>query len=341
MKKRSLVFILLIFLTLQSAIFFHVHAFKTELGDRGTGVKEVQQYLFNLGYDVSVDGIYGNQTKIIVKDFQYNNGLKVDGVVGDNTFKLLKEVCKNINYTVKKGDTLSTIAVNYNVSIADIKRINNLKSDLITINQELIIPKTGIGGGDDNKLYSTIYHVIERGDSLYTISKRYGVDIQTIKLANKLTTDLIIIGQTIVIPYNKANNNEPFKLTKGALIWPVLGRISSGYGYRIHPIRKTRHFHGGIDIAIPLGTKIYAAAGGRIVQSGYYNGFGKTIIIDHGNNIRTLYAHNSRLLVRTGAKVTVGQVIALSGSTGTSTGPHLDFRIYNNEKTVNPLNFLP
>src|SRR5690554_1863592 len=318
-----------------------IFAFKLELGDRVEEVKIIQKYLYNLGYDVDIDGIYGYQTKEIVRDFQYSNGLTVDGIVGNLTLEKLKEINEEIKYIVKKGDNLSQIAKRYNTNVKNIMRFNNLNSELIKIGQELKIPKDGIGGGEDEKIYAPIFHEIQPGDALSLISKKYGVDIETIKLANNLHSDFIRAGDTIVIPHLQRASNQPFKLEKGAFIWPVLGRISSGYGYRIHPIRKERHFHGGIDIAIPFGSKIRAAAAGTVIQSGYINGFGKTIVIDHGNGIRTLYAHNSSLLVRAGTKVNLGQTIALSGSTGTSTGPHLDFRIYYNGNTVNPFNYLP
>ena len=330
-----LVFLLLLFFTLSS------FASTIRLGDRGTRVKETQQYLYKLGYDLNIDGIYGYQTLELIKDFQLNHGLKVDGIVGAATKNLLKEITEDITYLVKKGDTLSDIAEQFDITVKDLKKRNNLKSDLIKIEQELMIPKTGIGGGDDERLYANIIHEVRPGDALSLISKKYGTAIDTIKHANNLHSDRIYIGQTLVIPHIDRKANKPFQLGKGALIWPVLGRISSSYGYRIHPIKKVRHFHAGIDIAVPSGTKVKASASGTVVQSGYINGFGKTVIIDHGEGVRTLYGHNSRLIVRAGAKVRLGQTIALAGSTGTSTGSHVDFRIYRNSNTVNPIKYLP
>lgn len=337
MGKKGLifVFILLVLFNIQ------IEAAVYELGDQGEGVKQIQQYLYDIGYDVNIDGIFGQRTREIVKNFQYNNGLKVDGVVGEETLKVLEEMAKDITYIVQPDDTLSGIAAKYNLSTKALKDFNQLKNDLIRIGQELKIPRTGIGGGEDGNVYTNIFHEVRPGDSLYLLARKYGVEIETIKLANNLRTDIIYVGQNLVIPHLQRDINQPFELKKGAFIWPVIGRISSTYSYRIHPIRKERHFHGGIDIAVPLGTPIRAAAAGTVVQSGYINGFGKTIVIDHGNGIKTLYAHNSRLLVRAGAQVNLGQIIAQAGSTGTSTGSHLDFRIYKDENTVNPLNYLP
>lgn len=338
MKKTGLIILILLFFVLLST---PILAEKWEIGDRGEDVKQIQQYLYDMGYDISVDGIFGNGTKEVIKDFQLNSGLYVDGVVGQETFKMIEEAIKDITYIIKDGDTLSEIALKYDTTVRAIKNHNTINSDFIKIGQELKIPKTGIGGGEDKNVYSTIYHEVNKGDVLSVLSKKYGVDIETIKLANNLNNDVIYIGQNLAIPHLKRDVNQPFQLTRGAFIWPVFGRISSSYGYRIHPIRKERHFHGGIDIAVPLGTRIRAAAAGVIVQSGYINGFGKTIVIDHGDGIKTLYAHNSRLLLPAGTTVNLGQIIAHAGSTGTSTGSHLDFRIYKNDQTVNPIKYLP
>ncbi|MFW6022974.1 MAG: peptidoglycan DD-metalloendopeptidase family protein [Halanaerobiaceae bacterium] len=185
-----------------------------------------------------------------------------------------------------------------------------------------------------------INHKVKPGENLFSIAQKYGSNVYSIKSLNNLTSDLIKVNQNLDIPTknSRSYSNSNFKSN---LNWPVSGRISSGYGYRTHPIRGTRHFHAGIDIAIPKGTRIKAVSAGKVVLSGWVQGFGKTIVIDHENGYRTLYAHNSKLLVKNGSRVSSAQVIALAGSTGNSTGPHLDFRIYKNGKTVNPLRYLP
>ena len=122
--------------------------------------------------------------------------------------------------------------------------------------------------------------------------------------------------------------------------WPVVGRISSPYGWRTHPITKERDFHGGIDIAVPKGTAVRAAASGRVVTAGWMGSYGQGIVIDHGDGYSTWYGHNSRLLVKAEDYVAVGEIIAEVGSTGLATGPHLDFRIKIYGETVNPLDYL-
>lgn len=121
---------------------------------------------------------------------------------------------------------------------------------------------------------------------------------------------------------------------------PSYTRISSYYGYRIHPITGTKKMHTGIDFAAPSGSKCVAGNSGTVIYSGWYGGYGNTVIIDHGGGISTLYAHNSALLVSKGQKVSKGQQIAKIGSTGNSTGPHCHFEVRVNGKHTNPMSYL-
>lgn len=121
---------------------------------------------------------------------------------------------------------------------------------------------------------------------------------------------------------------------------PSYTRISSYYGYRIHPITGTNKMHTGVDFAAPSGTPCVAGNSGTVIYSGWYSGYGNTVIIDHGGGISSLYAHNSALLVSKGQYVTKGQQIAKIGSTGNSTGPHCHFEIRVNGKHTNPMSYL-
>ena len=135
-------------------------------------------------------------------------------------------------------------------------------------------------------------------------------------------------------------NTGPY--SGGKMGWPVPGynMITSKFGYRIHPILKTKKLHTGIDIGVPMGGNIVAASDGVVIYSGALGGYGNTVMIDHGGGIVTLYAHNSRLLVREGAQVKRGDLIAKAGSTGMSTGPHLHFEVRKNGVYQDPLTWL-
>lgn len=128
----------------------------------------------------------------------------------------------------------------------------------------------------------------------------------------------------------------------GRMGWPVPNyyNINSPFGYRIHPILGTNRFHQGIDIPAPMGANVIASNEGTVIMAEWYGGYGNTVIIDHGGQIATLYAHNSRLLVSVGDEVKRGDVIALIGSTGNSTGPHLHFEVRRNGQYENPVDWL-
>lgn len=130
----------------------------------------------------------------------------------------------------------------------------------------------------------------------------------------------------------------------GGFTRPVPGRITSPFGYRMHPIFKRRIFHSGVDIGAPYGTPIKAANSGRVIFVGWYSGYGKVVIIDHGTingfPTTTLYAHMSTTIAKQGTNVAKGSVIGKVGTTGYSTGPHLHFEVRQKGNPVNPLNFI-
>lgn len=129
-------------------------------------------------------------------------------------------------------------------------------------------------------------------------------------------------------------------LGSGEMAWPLRGRITSRFGYRRHPLWGGRHFHTGLDIANKYGTPVKAADSGEVIFSGWWDGYGKAIVVDHGRRTTTVYGHLSRIYKQVGAVVAKGQVLGLVGSTGYSTGPHLHFEVRKNGKPVNPIKFL-
>jgi len=126
----------------------------------------------------------------------------------------------------------------------------------------------------------------------------------------------------------------------GRFIWPVNGVITSPFGYRNHPIFGRQILHSGIDIGVDSGTPVHAADSGVVVEAGWLGGYGYAVVIDHGNGLSTLYGHNSSLNVSAGQSVSQGQVIAYSGSTGNSTGPHVHFEVRANGDPVDPTGYL-
>lgn len=152
------------------------------------------------------------------------------------------------------------------------------------------------------------------------------------------------ISQMINQETKKQDSKGTSVVVTGGFVRPVPGRITSPYGSRMHPIFKRKIFHSGIDIGAPYGTPIKAANSGRVIFVGWYSGYGKVVIIDHGkiNGIptTTLYAHMSTTIAKQGTNVARGTVIGKVGTTGYSTGPHLHFEVRQKGNPTNPLNFI-
>jgi murein DD-endopeptidase MepM/ murein hydrolase activator NlpD len=202
---------------------------------------------------------------------------------------------------------------------------------------------------------------MEKSNILYTIGKisqkkqRIASDINTSQyMINKLRTNRATYEQAeqdlakqsdrlasmLVHGMHKSNK---FK-TMTSFIRPTSGYISSPFGWRRHPIFGSRSFHSGVDLAAPNMTSIRASNSGVVIYTGWYGGYGKVVIISHGNYkgtpTSTLYAHLSRAIVSRGQKVEKGKVVGYEGTTGYSTGPHLHFEVRLNGKPTNPLKYI-
>lgn len=146
---------------------------------------------------------------------------------------------------------------------------------------------------------------------------------------------------------NKTTKQSSSTITKvtGGFLRPVSGPVTSPFGTRMHPIFKRKITHTGVDLGMPMGSPVKAANSGKVIYTGWYGGYGKVVIIDHGKvngvPVTTLYAHLSSYRVSNGVSVYKGQIIANVGSTGYSTGPHLHFEVRENGRPVNPSKYAP
>jgi len=136
---------------------------------------------------------------------------------------------------------------------------------------------------------------------------------------------------------------QKVKMENIPAIQPVLNkdlkRMASGYGWRIDPVYHIRRFHQGMDFSAPIGTDIFATGNGTVTFSGWRQGYGETVEVDHGFGYKTRYAHCYKLVARKGQRVKRGDVIALVGNTGKSTGPHVHYEVHYNGKPIDPRNF--
>lgn len=169
---------------------------------------------------------------------------------------------------------------------------------------------------DAQKTSETVATIDERAE-VETITSAGGEDIRVLDALQYSTFEAVTVSQEAALP--------------------VQGKITSGFGYRIHPITGNRSFHTGIDLAAPEGTPIAAAYGGTVAETGYSSGRGNYILLSHGDNLQTLYCHLSEIGVREGDKVDAGGTIGLVGTTGMSTGPHLHFELRVDGVRCDPL----
>ncbi len=193
-----------------------------------------------------------------------------------------------------------------------------------------------------NRQQEDIQDAINRNEKLI---EKLKTDRATWEKAEKdLARQSKAISQMINQEIRKTQKEGVSITVTGGFMWPVRGRITSPYGWRVHPIFKRKIFHSGLDIAVPYGTPIRAANSGRVIFVGWYSGYGKVVIIDHGKiggiPTTTLYAHMSTTLARQGSNVAKGAVIGKVGTTGYSTGPHLHFEVRQKGNTTNPLKFV-
>jgi murein DD-endopeptidase MepM/ murein hydrolase activator NlpD len=153
----------------------------------------------------------------------------------------------------------------------------------------------------------------------------------------------ILIQQKVAAEEAQAKTNSRTSVIirgTGVMVYPSDASTSSPFGWRMHPVLGYRRFHAGLDFAASYGSTIRAADSGTVIFAGWYGGYGRAVIIDHGKGITTLYGHTSELYVADGQPVERGQAIAAVGSTGLSTGPHLHFEVRRNGTPVDPANYL-
>ncbi|HWG84277.1 MAG TPA: M23 family metallopeptidase [Deinococcales bacterium] len=268
---------------------------------------------------------------------------------------------------VKPKDTLYSLARAHGTTVEALVQANGLRGEALTIGQTLVVPhaaeaKPAASRAPEGKPAATAAPAAYRavtvaaGQTLYSLARESGTTVEILKELNGLASERLAVGQQLRLPALPAA--APMAAPAAALpaslavesvtpaapappvlaqterpLWPLAGVLTQGYGDK----------HPGLDIAAPIGTPIYAAISGTVSFAGWdATGYGLRVVVNGVDGLSYSYAHASKVLVKRGDKVAQGEVIALVGSTGNSTGPHLDFRVMRSDaSTLSPLAVLP
>ena len=282
-----------------------------------------------------------DSSEYVLDTMSYIRRLKNDEI----TKKKQAAPFKITDYTIKPGDTLWSVANTFNLDVNSLFGCNKLSdASVLKVGATVRVPNQ-----------DGILITVKSGQTVEKLAKEYGIFPEAILSANMMSSGAaLVVGKEIFLPEAKAitfiesggkkgavtQNVKQMVTAKQGFGWPVVGKISSPFGWRKDPVRGGRDFHTGLDIKAPKGRPIVASAAGRVVHSGWMGGYGKTIVISHPNGMTTLYAHCSQLIAKTGTNVKRGQRVALVGSTGRSTGNHVHFEVRRNGTPMNPLKFI-
>lgn len=266
-------------------------------------------------------------------------------------------------HVVEEGESFWMIAHNNDLSVDELQKLNaDTVPEKLQIGQEIVLtkqePLVSVVVTKEVTVEETIAHSTEykdtssllKGENKVVTKGSDGKKSVTyeVKEANGSTLEKNVVKEVVISePVTEVVNRGTGSIQissrsaynsgggSGTLAWPLSSnKITSPYGTR------SRGFHSGIDLAAKTGTSVYAAAGGTVELASWYYGYGNCIVINHGNGVKTRYAHLSAYKVSVGTTVSRGQLIALSGNTGNSTGPHLHFEVIVNGVTKNPVNYL-
>jgi murein DD-endopeptidase MepM/ murein hydrolase activator NlpD len=250
----------------------------------------------------------------------------------------LTDIFTWVEYEVKQGDTISGIASKYSVSSGSIIAFNNI-TEAWNIRTGSMLKIPNMDG---------IPYTVAKNDNLSKIAIKLGVPQNAILDANNLTSDTIKPDEVLFIPGAKMSASDFDRAyrkdaIRKMMIFPVSGKLSSGYGWREDPVKPVpgeKRFHRGVDFIGKAGDPIKAAMKGTVQHIDNNPNLGNFIILKHDDGYQTLYAHLSAFTVKVGEAVKQGQEIGKIGNTGYSTGPHLHLEAFRNGNRIDPLDLI-
>ena len=283
----------------------------------------IENYLPKIPQITSIANIDGKVSEIFYDYISSDNTLNSDGVIG----------VKYEEYTIGEGENLTTISRKIGVNLDTLVSVNKItNANKLKPGQKIIIPNR-----------NGLLYTIKQNENIEEVANKYDIQLNRILAFNKIDEiSDIEIGDDIFLPGAKYTLDERIEKFGQMFSLPVtVTRISSLFGYRIHPITKVRTKHTGVDIPGSLNTPVYAARKGKVIFAGYSGGYGNLVIVRHDKGYTTYYGHLNKITTKIGANVGVGVMIGRMGSTGNSTGSHLHFEVRRNGEALNPIDFIP
>lgn len=283
----------------------------------------IENYLPKIPQITSIANIDGKVSEIFYDYISSDNTLNSDGVIG----------VKYEEYTIGEGENLTTISRKIGVNLDTLVSVNKItNANKLKPGQKIIIPNR-----------NGLLYTIKQNENIEEVASKYDIQLNRILAFNKIDEiSDIEIGDDIFLPGAKYTLDERIEKFGQMFSLPVtVTRISSLFGYRVHPITKVRTKHTGVDIPGSLNTPVYAARKGKVIFAGYSGGYGNLVIVRHDKGYTTYYGHLNKITTKIGANVGVGVMIGRMGSTGNSTGSHLHFEVRRNGEALNPIDFIP
>lgn len=234
-------------------------------------------------------------------------------------------------YKVRKNDTVFNIAERLGLAADTVISFNSLASDLsLDIGDDILIPNMdGVVLFPDKKVY------------IKELEKLYSIYPSVLMYINNVDREFIYPKEEFFIPFARMTEEEKGYFYSKTFLLPLKGaKFTSSYGSRRDPFNHRWTFHGGVDLGVCQGTPVYASSAGAVFYTGKAGNYGKLVVIKHKYGYTSWYGHLSKILVSKGQNVRQGDLLALSGNTGRSTGPHLHFEIRRFNLRKNPMEVL-
>ncbi len=271
----------------------------------------------------------------VIKALKAEADFQMPGVTESEQEKTRLWEVPSFNYRLNKGDTISLISRHYHISVSTILSLNKIENvKKMGEGQVLLIPE--IDG---------ILHKVEKDETFESILEHYQIEMKDLLYYNPYIAlregnFILLPEQELFLPGVSLPEQELRSHMGELFIYPVQGTVIKGYGHIQDELTQIESFHNGIDIKGDLGEPVRASLDGKVIARGFNSSYGNYVIIEHGGNYRTLYAHLDKSVVEKNDKVLQGEIIGVLGMSGYARMAHLHFSLFKGKKSIDPLDYL-